>query len=85
MAESRTTIDLDIPHSAEEREARRLAAWDRWYETLPADLRRKLSLHDFKRLGDCFQQAFAINEILPPPNAETVRAALLARTRGDPP
>lgn len=41
------TINLDIPATAEEREARRLAAWDRWYETLPADLRRKLSLQRF--------------------------------------
>jgi hypothetical protein len=28
--------------------------WDRWYGSLPCDLRRKLSLHDFKRLGDLF-------------------------------
>jgi hypothetical protein len=60
------SIELNIPHSAEEREARRLAAWDSWYATLPADLRRKLSLHDFKRLGDCFKEAFGIREILPP-------------------
>jgi len=33
------------------------AAWDKWYATLPSDLRRKLSLHDFKRLGDCFEAA----------------------------
>lgn len=58
---------INIPATAEEREARRLAAWDRWYATLPADLRRKLSLHDFKRLSDCFKQAFGINQILPPP------------------
>jgi hypothetical protein len=58
--------DLNIPRSAEEREQRRLAAWDRWYATLPADLRCKLSLHDFKRLGDCFKEAFGIREILPP-------------------
>ena len=61
------TIELDIPETAEEREAMRLAAWDRWYDTFPADLRRKLSLHDFKRLGDCFKMAFGINEVLPPP------------------
>jgi len=64
---ARTTIELNIPATAEEREAYRAAAWDRWYGTLPADLRRKLSLHDFKRLGDCFKQAFGISEILPPP------------------
>lgn len=64
---SRMTIELDIPETAEEREAYRAAAWDRWYATLPADLKRKLSLHDFKRLGDCFKMAFGINEVLPPP------------------
>jgi hypothetical protein len=35
-------------------------SWDTWYGALPPDLRRKLSLHDFKRLGDCFKQAFGI-------------------------
>ena len=35
-------------------------SWDTWYGTLPEDLRRRLSLHDFKRLGDCFKQAFGI-------------------------
>jgi hypothetical protein len=35
-------------------------SWDTWYASLPDDLRRKLSLHDFKRLGDCFKQAFGI-------------------------
>ena len=40
-----------------------MTAWDKWYATLPADLRRKLSLHDFKRLGDCFQKAFGDAEI----------------------
>jgi hypothetical protein len=59
-------IELNIPATAAEREAARLAAWDRWYETLPTDLRRKLSLHDFKRLGDCFKEAFGIREVLPP-------------------
>ncbi|MGI4800869.1 MAG: hypothetical protein ACRYG8_43970 [Janthinobacterium lividum] len=29
--------------------------FDRWYRNLPDDLTRKLSLHDFKRLGDCFR------------------------------
>jgi hypothetical protein len=61
------SVNLDIPATAEERAQQRSKAWDRWYATLPADLRRKLSLHDFKRLGDCFKQAFGINEILPPP------------------
>lgn len=34
--------------------------WDKWYSSLPADLRGSLSLHDFKRLGDCFKAAFHI-------------------------
>jgi len=35
--------------------------WDRWYSGLPADLREKLSLHDFKRLGECFKTAFCVD------------------------
>jgi hypothetical protein len=35
--------------------------WDRWYGSLPADLREKLSLHDFKRLGECFKAAFRVD------------------------
>jgi hypothetical protein len=35
-------------------------SWDRWYASLPDDLRRRLSIHDFKRLGDCFKAAFNI-------------------------
>ena len=31
--------------------------FDRWYRNLPADLTRKLSFHDFKRLGECFRHA----------------------------
>ena len=31
--------------------------FDRWYSYLPDDLTRKLSLHDFKRLGECFRHA----------------------------
>jgi Ni2+-binding GTPase involved in maturation of urease and hydrogenase len=34
--------------------------WDAWYAGLPADLKRKLSLHDFKRLGEAFKAAFLI-------------------------
>lgn len=34
--------------------------WDAWYAGLPADLRRKLSFHDFKRLGEAFKAAFLI-------------------------
>jgi hypothetical protein len=57
------TVELNIPHSAEEREQQRLTGgWDRWYASLPEDLKRKLSIHDFKRLGDCFRQAFDIPE-----------------------
>ena len=55
------TVELDIPHSAEERERQRITGgWDRWYAGLPDDLKRKLSIHDFKRLGDCFRAAFGI-------------------------
>ena len=32
--------------------------WDEWYEGLPTDLKARLSLHDFKRLGDWFKQVF---------------------------
>jgi hypothetical protein len=37
------------------------AKWDRWYNNLPPDLTRKLSLHDFKRLGDLFKEAFNVS------------------------
>jgi hypothetical protein len=36
---------------------RQQPALDRWHRSLPDDLRRKLSLHDFKRLRDCFEAA----------------------------
>ena len=63
------TIDLDIPATAAEREQRIGQCWDRWYETLPADLRRKLSIHDFHRLGEAFRMAFDIPQykLRPPP------------------
>jgi len=35
--------------------------WDRWYGSLPADLLAKLSMHDFKRLGECFKIAFRVD------------------------
>lgn len=34
--------------------------WDRWYATIPEDILRKLSVHDFNRLGECFKKAFEI-------------------------
>lgn len=34
--------------------------WDAWYGGLPADLRRRLSFHDFKRLGEAFKAAFLL-------------------------
>jgi len=34
--------------------------WNAWYANLPDDLRRRLSIHDFKRLGDCFKAAFGV-------------------------
>ena len=61
MEDSMKSVDLNIPHSAEEREEQRLiGGWDRWYASLPEDLKRKLSIYDFKRLGDCFREAFNI-------------------------
>jgi hypothetical protein len=36
--------------------------WDSWYGSLPDDLKRRLSLHDFKRLGDLFKSAFEIGD-----------------------
>lgn len=60
----RTTISL--PFSPKEvgdgtaRERLKREQWDAWYGSLPGDLRRKLSLHDFRRLGDCFKAAFGI-------------------------
>ncbi len=41
------------------------AFWDAWYRELPEDLRRRLSLHDFKRLGDAFRVAFRLQPELP--------------------
>lgn len=36
------------------------AQWDEWYQRLPKDITRKLSLHDFKRLGDLFKEVFNV-------------------------
>lgn len=33
-------------------------AWDRYYHTLPADLKRKLSVYDLRRLGRGFYAGF---------------------------
>lgn len=44
----------------------RVESWDRWYSTLPEDLKRKLSVYDFRRLGECFRQAFNIQKVEPP-------------------
>jgi len=38
--------------------------WDAWYGSLPDDLKRRLSLHDFKRLGDLFKNVFEIGDKL---------------------
>lgn len=35
--------------------------WDAWYGGLPSDLKRKLALHDFKRLGHAFKAAFMLS------------------------
>ena len=37
---------------------KKTAEWDAYYRGLPVDLKRKLSVHDFKRLGDVFMDAF---------------------------
>lgn len=34
--------------------------WDEWYQRLPKDITVKLSIHDFKRLGDLFGDIFEI-------------------------
>lgn len=63
----RTEIELDIPHDPAEREARHVTGgWDRWYAALPTDLKRRLSIHDFKRLGDVFRDAFDIPKTVRP-------------------
>lgn len=36
------------------------AKWDEWYTRLPRDIRCRLSLHDFKRLGDLFADVFNV-------------------------
>jgi len=38
----------------------RINQWDEWYARLPSDLSARLSLHDFKRLGDLFKDVFKI-------------------------
>jgi hypothetical protein len=37
--------------------------WDDWYSNLPDDLRKRLSIHDFKRLGDVFKAAFKVGRV----------------------
>ena len=61
MPRSGYFYDLACEHIDRESQARK-EEWDRWYATLPADLKRRLSLHDFKRLGDCFKAAFGISD-----------------------
>ena len=34
--------------------------WNEWYERLPPDLKRRLAVHDFKRLGDLFAEVFNV-------------------------
>ena len=52
------------------------AAWDRWYGTLPGDLKRKLSVYDLRRLGLCFQSAFSAAD------PRSARAALAREVEG---
>ena len=87
----KTTVDLDIPHDPVEREAKSVTAgWDRWYAALPDDLRRRLSIHDFKRLGDLFRDAFHIPQTTWPdgPVGEMCQCFMCGRshrTLGHPP
>ena len=57
---NKTTIDLPFTPEEVRDGTVHSEKWDVWYNTLPTDLRRKLSIHDFKRLGDCFKAAFGI-------------------------
>ena len=34
--------------------------WDEWYSGIPKDISSRLSLHDFKRLGNLFAEAFNV-------------------------
>ena len=34
--------------------------WDEWYAGLPTRLKARLSVQDFKLLGDLFQQVFSV-------------------------
>lgn len=43
--------------------------WNEWYGNLPSDLTRKLSIHDFKRLGDLFKTAFDVPASVKPPGS----------------
>ena len=39
------------------------ADFDRWYRALPADLTRKLSFHDFARLGELFKHCLGAHAL----------------------
>ncbi len=34
--------------------------WDEWYASFPSRLKARLSIEDFKQLGDLFKQAFNV-------------------------
>ena len=34
--------------------------WDEWYASFPPRLKARLSIEDFKRLGDLFKQVFNV-------------------------
>jgi len=40
----------------------KLEAWDDWYASLPPELKRKLSISDFRRLGDNFYRIFVLEK-----------------------
>jgi hypothetical protein len=37
--------------------------WDRWYNSLPDDIKGKINMYDFKRLGDSFKKIFKVEEL----------------------
>jgi hypothetical protein len=43
----------------------KLEEWDAWYATLPPALKSKLSIADFRRLGDNFYRIFVLEKSRP--------------------
>ncbi len=53
-------IKADAYRDENERFAKERRQWDEWYVSLPPRLKSRLSLEDFKLLGDLFKQAFKV-------------------------